>query len=181
MASKSTSTVVRPYAWVSIPIHMGVMAALVGLAHAILRLASPDTSLIVGAVAYLVVSRASRAILAREHALGMRAVRAKRYAEAIPHFEASYDFFTRQAWIDRWRYVVLLSSNAIPYREMALCNIAYCHAHLGEGARAVEYYERALREFPGSALAAASLERFRAAERAKKGTPPGKGRRPKKG
>ena len=162
MATKSP--VVRPYAWVSIPIHLGVMAGFVALAHLLLRPASPDTALIAGAVAYLVLSRGSRAVLAREHTRGMRAVRAKRYAEAIPHFEASYDFFTRHAWIDRWRYVVLLSSNAIPYREMALCNIAYCHAQLGDAARTTAYYERALEEFPGSVLARTCLDRIRATE-----------------
>ncbi|MBW3624936.1 MAG: tetratricopeptide repeat protein [Armatimonadetes bacterium] len=178
MATKTP--VVRPYAWISFPIHLLVIAALVGLAYLILRPDPPRVALIAGAVTYLLYSRGSRTLLTREHLRGMRAVRRGRFTEAIPHFEASYDFFTRHPWIDRWRYVVLLSANAIPYREMALCNIAFCYAQLDDKERTLAYYERALEEFPGSAVARASLQRLRVAESGKKEAAPGK-RRAKKG
>ncbi|HEX7447932.1 MAG TPA: hypothetical protein VF306_10325 [Pirellulales bacterium] len=50
-----------------------------------------------------------------------------------------------------------MSSSAISYREMALCNIAFCYAQLGNGENAELYYRRTLDEFPDSGLADAAL------------------------
>ena len=51
----------------------------------------------------------------------------------------------------------MMSASAISYREMALCNIAFCYSQLGDGQKAESYYRRALDEFPNSALAVAAL------------------------
>ncbi len=48
---------------------------------------------------------------------------------------------------------------------MALINIAFAYGQMGNGERAKEYYERARREFPQSAMAQAALNMIRSAER----------------
>ena len=48
------------------------------------------------------------------------------------------EFFKRYNWIDKYRFVVLLSLSRISYTEMALANIAFCHGQLGEGGKSKE-------------------------------------------
>ena len=110
-----------------------------------------------GAAVYLGYSFGSRMLIARDHRRGMQLVRGLEFEAAIPEFENSYKFFAKNSWIDRFRSVVLMSASAMSYREMALCNIAFCYSQLGKGIEAVEYYQRALKEFPNSGLAQSAL------------------------
>ena len=87
----------------------------------------------------------------------MQLLRIGQYPEAIARFEASYIFFTRHVWIDRYRSIVMMSPSAASYREAALINIAFCYAQIGQGAEAKNYYLRTLHEFPESGLAKAAL------------------------
>ena len=116
----------------------------------------------VGAGVYLVYSIGSRFLLLRAHRAGMRLVRREQFSDAIPHFQHSYEFFTHHRWIDDWRFVTLLSSSEISHREMALVNLAFCHAQLGSGEKAREYYLQAVREYPGSPVAEAGLRMIEA-------------------
>lgn len=115
-----------------------------------------------GALTYLLISQVTRRTLTRAHRKGMLKVHAEKYEEAIPLFEKSYDFFKRNNWIDQYRYVTLLSSSAMTYKEMALNNIAFCYGQLGDGQKAKAYYERTLREFPHNGLAKAGLNMLNA-------------------
>lgn len=78
--------------------------------------------------------------------------------DAIPHFEKSYEFFARHIWMDKYRYLVMLSSGRLSYREMALINIAFCYGQAGNGIMARGYYERTLQEFPDSSVAKTALK-----------------------
>jgi len=40
---------------------------------------------------------------------------------------------------------------------MALNNIAFCYGQIGQGSKAIEYYERTLKEYPDSGIAKAGL------------------------
>lgn len=91
------------------------------------------------------------------HRRGMKYFKAERYEEALSEFQKSYDFFTRHAWIDKYRYLVLLSSSRISYTEMALLNTAFCYTQIGQGALAKEYYEKTLAQFPDSEMARSAL------------------------
>lgn len=93
----------------------------------------------------------------------MRLTKQGQFREALPHFERSLAFFERHEWVDRWRSLVMLSGGALPYREMALVNMAFCFAQLGDGDRAEVYYRRALDAFPGSVMANTSLRLMEAA------------------
>lgn len=113
---------------------------------------------IYGGAAFLLYTLISRLILAREHRRGMRHIRRADFEGAIPHFEESYRFFSDHAWVDRYRCLTMMTASAMNYREMALLNIAFCRTQLGDGVRGREYYERALREYPGSPIALVALK-----------------------
>ena len=146
----------RPVAWASLIPQVLCLGALTGLAYFAFGL-EWSTAFLVGAGVYLLYSFGSRAVLAREHKVGMRLTKRGDFAEAIPHFEEALAFFERHAWVDRWRAITMLSSGRFSYREMALVNIAFCYSQLGEGARAESYYRRALAAFPDSVIATTAL------------------------
>jgi tetratricopeptide (TPR) repeat protein len=109
------------------------------------------------ALTYLVISQFLRRTIASEHRKGMRKVKVEKFAEAIPYFEKSYNFFNEHEWIDKYRFLTLLSSGKMSYKEMALNNIGFCYSQLGQGKVSKEYYERTLKEFPDSGIAKVAL------------------------
>lgn len=153
--------IVRQIAWVSAIPHILVGAGLIAGAY---QLGVPR-AFVAGATAYLVLSQTIRRIIARRHNSGMAYIKKGMYCEAIGEFQKSYDFFCRHVWVDRWRYLVLLSSNKVCYREMALLNMASCHGQLGDGTAAKALYERVIAEFPGSGLASFALRMFETARK----------------
>ncbi len=122
------------------------------------------SALALGAGAYLAYSFGSRALLTQSHRAGMLLTRQGRYKDAIKKYEQSHAFFSKHAWIDDYRSLVLLTPSAMSYREMALVNTAYCYAKMGKDKQAKEAYERTLHEFPDSAMAQATLKLIDAAE-----------------
>ena len=146
--------VVRQVAWVSIISQLLVMGVIVAACY-IGGLAEP---LLYGPLIYLAISYMLRTYVAKAHRQGIYLVKRKDYAAAIPCFEASYSFFTRKPWVDRYRYFTLLSSSRMTYREMALCNIAFCCSQLGDGEKAVGYYKKVLADYPDNGLAQAGLK-----------------------
>jgi tetratricopeptide (TPR) repeat protein len=125
------------------------------------KLQFPDQfnlALIYGTLAYLTYSFGSKAILLRHHRRGIQFTNAQLFRQAISQFQSSYAFLNRYAWIDKYRFIIVLDSSAIAYREMALCNIAYSYIQLGDKGKAQEYYQDALQEFPDSHVAQGGLE-----------------------
>lgn len=149
--------VVRQTAWVSVIPQAIVMLMLIGVAAG-LRL-SPY----VGVVVYLGLSIGLRSLLTQDHRRGIFWVRRGQYSEAIPVFQKSYRFFSRFSWLDRWRYLLLLSSNRISYREMALVNMAFCYTQIGEGENARRLYQQAFDQFE-SAIARVTLKMMESAQ-----------------
>ena len=88
-------------------------------------------------------------------------------SELCRRFEVSRK--TAYKWIDRFRSIVLMSPSAVSYREMALCNVAFCYTQIGNGERAKEVYRRTLAEFPESGMAAASLRMLESIGKAESG------------
>jgi tetratricopeptide (TPR) repeat protein len=118
--------------------------------------------LIAAPLIYLVFCRIMRAFLVREHGRGMRAYRAKRFQDAIAHFQASHQYFSEHRRLDSWRSLIFGVASYNPYRVIALGNMAYCYSQLGDGAKAIELYEQVLREAPNHAVAESSLKMLRA-------------------
>ena len=111
-----------------------------------------------GALGYLVYSFGSKALLVRHHRRGITLSKRGLFREGISEFQSSYWFLSKYSWIDKYRFITMLDSSAIPYREMALCNIAFCYAQVDEKSRAEEFYRKALDQFPESAMAKSGLE-----------------------
>ena len=44
------------------------------------------------------------------------------------------------------------------YKEMALCNIAFCYSQIGNGTKTIEYYKKTLEEFPENPIAESALK-----------------------
>ncbi len=129
------------------------MATLIGLFH---LLAAPEPTLF-GLLAYLIISISLRFGLTEAHRKGIHAVKAGRFADAIPYFEQSRAYFEKRPWLDRYRYLLLLSSTAWSYREMAMANKAFCLSQIGRRTDAITSYEEVLKDYPESALATVAL------------------------
>ena len=111
-----------------------------------------------GAAIYLIYSFGSRALLLKNHRRGIRLAKLDCYEDAINEFQLSYEFLSRYSWLDKYRFITMLASSAVSYREMALCNIAFSYARLNEMGAALQSYRRALQEFPESELAKGGIE-----------------------
>lgn len=159
--SKNVPTI-KKIGWLSLIPQMMVIALLMFLWYLI----KPEIAMIAGAVTYLALSFTLRNTLTKQHRMGMRSVLKGQFQEAIPYFQKSYDFFTNNEWLDKYRYLTILSSSKISFKEMALVNIAYCYGQMGDGTRCRAFYEKALIEFPDSAIAATALNMLDAVKQA---------------
>ncbi|MDC7223261.1 MAG: hypothetical protein PQJ60_05925 [Spirochaetales bacterium] len=99
--------------------------------------------------------------ISSKHRKGIRLFKQKRFEEAIPYFQESYSYFMKNKWLDKYRYITMLSSSRISYTEMALLNEAFCLCQLEKKAEAIEKYEMVLHFFPESEMAASALKMLR--------------------
>ena len=152
MASKQP--IVKQIAWVSMVPQLIILSIFILLAS----LTGTQTPAIIGALAYIGMSRILKRTVAQHHHNGIALLKKEEFGQALEKFQESYDFFSHHKWIDDWRYVTLLSSSKVTYREMALLNVAYCYAHLGEGDRSRVFYEKTLAQFPDSAMAMTAIK-----------------------
>ena len=158
MASKSP--IVRQVAWLSLLPQFALIVCIIVFA----RLIGFRNYVLAGAIIYLAISFLLRFGIPFHHRKGIALFKKGAFVDAIPFFEKSYDFFKRNVWIDKYRYITLLSSSRASYTEMALLNIAFCYGQSGDGKRSKEYYKKTLSEFPDSEIAKASLRMFESAK-----------------
>ena len=159
--SRRMPTVRETTLWASLP-HVVVLSLLCGTA--LFLTGDRQSALFYGFTAYLVWSIGGRHWIPRAHRRGVQFTRKKQWAAAQQEFEASYDFFSRNSWIDRLRFLTMLSSSRVSYREMALLNIATCQLQQKRVAEAKATYRAVLGEFPGSPMAEAALETIETVE-----------------
>jgi hypothetical protein len=114
--------IVRQVSWPAALPQLAALAAAVTIGYLLVG----RDGIFPGAFAYLAYSIGSRLLIPRDHRAGIKLGRKQQFEQAIPKFQASFDFFNRHAWIDRFRSIVLMSPSAASYREMALANIAFC-------------------------------------------------------
>ena len=149
----STTPIIRQIAWLSIIPQMIVMGLLMLLWYQF----NQQDFLVYGAVTYWIISFILRSLIPKNHRSGMNKVKVGNYESAIADFEKSYDFFDKNQWIDKYKFLLLLSYSKISYKEMALNNIAFCYGQIGEGDKSKAFYERTLKEYPESGIAKAGL------------------------
>jgi tetratricopeptide (TPR) repeat protein len=145
--------VIRQIGWLSIIPQLVFLSLIIFIYY----LFSVDDFLLFGSITYLLISFTLRNLIARDHCKGIICVRRKKYNEAIISFQKSFEFFNKNKLIDKFRYILLLSSSRISYREMALCNIAFIYSQIGDGGKSKYYYNIALNEFPDSMIAKSAL------------------------
>jgi tetratricopeptide (TPR) repeat protein len=150
----SNVPIVRQIAWISLIPQVLFMGSLIFAYH---QLEFRDPFLF-GPLTYLIISFGLRNFVAKDHKQGMKLVRQQQFEKAIPLFENSVTFFTKNNWIDKYRFLTLLSSSRMTYKEMGLCNIAFCYSQTSNVQKAKEYYEHTLKEFPENGLAIAGLK-----------------------
>jgi tetratricopeptide (TPR) repeat protein len=121
------------------------------------RLIGYGDTFILGILTYVALAIILRNLIAKSHRRGVRLTRQQKFSEAIPFFEKSVDYFSKNSLIDKYRFLTLLSSSKMRYREMGLCNIAFCYSQTGKGSKAKRYYEEVLKAFPENSLAIAGL------------------------
>lgn len=161
MASKAPT--IRQIAWVSLIPQMILMAGLVlGWEYFY-----PSKGLLYGAMSYLIISMSTRNLIAKDHRSGMQKVRSGDFENAIADFQNSYSFFSKREWLDKYRFITLLSSSKMSYKEMALNNIAFSYSQIGDGVKAKEYYEQTLKENPDNVVAASGLKMLESASEEK--------------
>ena len=151
---------VKQVAWISLIPQLTVMELLIYIYY-IFKSQEP---FLYGALTYLGLSFCMRKFVAHDHREGMRLVKQHNFTDAISKFEKSIDFFTKNNWLDKYRFLTLLSSSKMTYKEMGLCNIAFCYSQINNGQKAKEYYEQTLMEFPQNGLAIAGLRMINAAK-----------------
>lgn len=156
----SKPPVVKQIAWVSLIPQLTLLAGMIALSQ---YMGLPG-HVITGVVFYLILSFALRFGIPFHHRKGMSLFKKRLFAEAIPCFENSYDFFKRHQWLDTYRYITMLSSSQISYTEMALLNMAFCYGQSGDGEKSRTFYEKTLDEFPDSEMAKASLNMMDSAQ-----------------
>jgi tetratricopeptide (TPR) repeat protein len=145
---------IRQIAWLSVIPQVAVIGIIIYGYH----LANFSNPFIFGALTYSVFALILRNLIAKNHRQGMRLVKQQKFTEAIPFFEKSVDYFSKNTWVDNYRFLTLLSSSKMTYKEMGLCNIAFCYSQTGNGQRAIDYYKKALNENAENGLAIAGLK-----------------------
>ena len=153
-----TQPFVKQYAWISLIPHTVLMVALIYFSY-LSEARDPVSS---GLIVFLILYFVLRFGIPRSHTKGIKLMKRKEYDKAVECFKMSYDFFNKKQWIDKYRFIILLSSSRISYKEMALLNIAFCYGQLGDGKRSREFYEKTLTEFPDSEMAKTALNMLNA-------------------
>jgi hypothetical protein len=113
---------VKQVAWISMIPQLTVMGLLIYVYY-IFQFQEP---FLYGSLTYVGLSLFLRNFVAKDHRDGMRLVKQQNFMDAIYKFEKSVGFFTKNNWLDKYRFLTLLSSSKMTYKEMGLCNIAFC-------------------------------------------------------
>jgi hypothetical protein len=152
------TSIVRKTAWLHIIPQLLLMFALMVLVWKVFLPDDFRRASGYGAAIYLIYSFGSRALLLKNHRRGIYLLKRESHRDAIDEFRLSYDFLNKYPWLDKYRFITMLASSAISYREMALINIAYSHAQLNDEAAALQSYRTVLEVFPESEFAKSGIE-----------------------
>lgn len=150
----SNPPIVKQVAWISLIPQIAFILILIAVYN---QFGYEDAGLY-GALTYLILSMGLRYFIPKSHREGIQLTKKNQFEKAIAEYEKSYEFFTKNEWIDKYRFITLLSSSKMNYREMALCNIAFCYSQIGNGTKGIEFYQKTLEEFPENGLAKSGLK-----------------------
>lgn len=99
-------------------------------------------AVLAGFATYILLVGLLRLIFLRDHNAGMKLMRKKQYAEAAEAFSRSEAYFAKHPKVDKFRFITIFSSSAIPYRQMALNNMGICYREVGEYLEALKAFRQ---------------------------------------
>jgi tetratricopeptide (TPR) repeat protein len=79
---------------------------------------------------------------------GVNLIKQAKFQEAIPFLQDTINYYTKYSWIDKFRFILLISSAKRTIRESSICNLAYCYLQIGQIQKAKEIYQDVLRQYP---------------------------------
>ncbi len=79
---------------------------------------------------------------------GIKLIKNEKFMEAIPFFQETIGYYTKNHWIDEYRFFLLISSAKSSIKESSICNLAYCYLQTGDVKKAKEIYQDVLLEYP---------------------------------
>jgi hypothetical protein len=94
-----------------------------------------------------------RFIICRHHRAGVTLTRAGRFHDAVQAFRRSAAFWHQWAWLDRLRGLLLGSSVAYPFGQLARYNQAYCYSRMGRGDEARDTLRALIHDAPQMLIA----------------------------
>lgn len=150
----SNPPIIKQVAWISLIPQIAFIFILIAVYN---YFGSKEAGLF-GALTYLALSMGLRYFIPKNHREGIQLTKKNQFEKAIAEYEKSHEFFSKNDWIDNYRFITLLSSSKMNYREMALCNIAFCYSQIGNGAKAIAFYKKTLVEFPENTIAESALK-----------------------
>ena len=100
------------------------------------------TALIAAVVSFCLLGWGLRLYFQRQYRRGVQQMYQKDYAAAARSFQESRDYYNKNPWIDKYAFLTMFSSSAIPYEEMSMNNLALCLLHQGKDKKALEIYKK---------------------------------------
>jgi tetratricopeptide (TPR) repeat protein len=79
---------------------------------------------------------------------GIQLIKEEKFEQAIPFIQKTVDYYTKNSWIDKFRFLLLISSSKSTIRESSICNLAYCYLQIGETKKSREIYQGVLTQYP---------------------------------
>jgi tetratricopeptide (TPR) repeat protein len=140
--------------WNAVCIKLGLLLALNLLFYCF----DERTFYLYASFAYVILSYAVRAIvIPNQHRKGINLLKQEKFEEALPYFEECVAFFTRHAWVDKYRALTMFLSSKRTFREISLCNAAFCMLQSGKVGEAKQTYENVLKDYPENTIARSAL------------------------
>jgi tetratricopeptide (TPR) repeat protein len=110
------------------------------------------------AAVYFSISYSLRRLLVpKAHREGIALIKEENFEAAIPCFQKCVDFFTRHAWIDKYRAMTMFVSSKRTFREISLCNMAFCMLQSQKVNEAKRIYDEVLIEYPENTIARSAI------------------------
>lgn len=141
--------IVRQVSWPAVLIISLVLAGFIAISIFFFQ----KHGIIIGIAFFWALAVLLNQTIPTSHNKGMKAIKRKDFKVALEYFKQSADFFTKYAWVDKYRAITFLSASKMYYREIALCNIAFCYTQTMEAEKAKSTYEEILKEYPDNGIA----------------------------
>ena len=118
------------------------MEAVIIFALWYLLLGQWQKALLAAVLSFCALGWGLRLIFQRQYRRGVQLMYKKDYAGAVSAFQESWNYYRSKPWIDRYCFLTMFSSSAIPYEEMSMNNLALCLLHQGKDKKALEIYKK---------------------------------------